>query len=78
MLPVIVAIPYVIFQGFEPFENIGDAEGYGGVSHQVVVGIPVHSVFMVLVGPQEQRKHLHPIIATCSFLSVPSYTYMVS
>jgi len=67
MLPVIVAIPYVIFQGVEPFENVGDTEGYGGVSDQVVVGIPVHSEFMVLVGPQEQRKHLHPIIPHVAF-----------
>jgi len=67
MLPVIVAIAYIIFQGVEPLENIGDTEGYGRVSNQVVVGIPVHSEFMVLVGPQEQRKHLHPIIAHVVF-----------
>lgn len=58
MLPAIVAIPYVFFYGFEPFENVDDTDDYGSISDQVVVHIPVHSVLMVLVGPQEQRKHL--------------------
>lgn len=60
ILPAIVAMPHVIFQGVEPFENVGDTDGYGGVSNHVVVHIPVDSVFMVFVKPQEQRKHLNP------------------
>ncbi|RDX63972.1 hypothetical protein CR513_57534, partial [Mucuna pruriens] len=59
MPPVIVAIPYVIFQGIEPFENVDDTDNYGGVSDQVVVKIPVDSVFMIFVGPQKQREHLN-------------------
>lgn len=59
MLPVIVAIPYVIIQCFEPLKNVDDTDDYGGVSHYVVVHIPVESQFMVFVGPQEQSKHLN-------------------
>lgn len=46
--------PFVIdTQDLEAFKDVGDAQGDDSVSDQVMVDIPIESVFMILVWSEE-------------------------
>lgn len=40
-------------QDLEAFKDVGDAQGDDSVSDQVMVDIPIESVFMILVWSEE-------------------------
>lgn len=53
------SFPFVIgAQDFESFEHVDDAQNDHTVSDRVMVYIPVDSVFVILVWPQEQSENL--------------------
>lgn len=52
-LPMIIRLKDV-----ETLENIDDAEDDDSVAYGMVVDVPIHSVFVVLLWPQKQSKYL--------------------
>lgn len=46
------------FENVEAFKDVDDAKDDDKVSNWVMVNVPVKSVLVILIGPQEQGKHL--------------------
>lgn len=53
LLPVLLAA-----QSIKSLEDVNNAQNHGSVSNGVVVYVPIQSVFVVWLGPQEQGEHL--------------------
>lgn len=45
-------------QYLQAFEDIDDPQHNHGVSHRVMVDVPVQSVLVILIWPQEQSRNL--------------------
>lgn len=56
VLPFVSRKQYV-----EAFEDVHSTQDYDKVSNSVVVHVPVDPVLVLLVRPQQQRKHLNQL-----------------